>query len=732
MAITLTKWIKQWLPVIIILALLVVSLYLVNLTTINPTSSEQYGDFLIYLNGFILVILIIAVFSNLLRAIYQWYTHQAGSRFTIRLMTGFVFLTLLPLIVVSFFSMNFIGQRIDRWFDVRIERALEDSVDLSRISLETRNQQHLYELKRLANSIQDKSRTTILELVDDWRYETQAQEVVLFGQDGRFEATSVGNMATLIPQFPAQDLYYELEQLDSYYHLEPVGEDDLFSRVAVKVNYSFDGEINRQGVLTALFPISEYEKSLARSVDIAQKEYKELRFQRELIKDSFRLTLFVIMVLTVLFALWAAFVFSRRLTNPVRVLVEGTLAVAAGDLDKKLPVLERDDFSSLARSFNTMTRRLSAAQQEREQARRQLQQEHDYLFVVLEHLTSGVITLDDQLVIQRINSAASTILELPLQQFVGKTLQEAAQCCNEIAPLVQVVQPYLKIDTTEWQAEVHLEFKGKRRTLACRGAGLPRDTEQLGYVLVFDDISELIQAEHDAAWSEVARRLAHEIKNPLTPIQLSAERLARKLKHELNEESGQFLVRMTHTIVQQVDALKSMVNAFSEYAKAPALVLQDADLNQLVLNVVDLYRTNEQQVTLNTSLQLHQRVRVDVNRMRQLLVNLIKNALEAISEHSEQGLEAVITLSTQEVTVKGQHFAELVVRDSGPGINPELLPKLFDPYVTTKHKGTGLGLAIVKKIVEEHGGQISAHNHEVKGAMITLLIPIRAPQLRGV
>lgn len=230
--------------------------------------------------------------------------------------------------------MNFIGQRIDRWFDVRIERALEDSVDLSRISLETRNQQHLYELKRLANSIQDKSRTTILELVDDWRYETQAQEVVLFGQDGRFEATSVGNMATLIPQFPAQDLYYELEQLDSYYHLEPVGEDDLFSRVAVKVNYSFDGEINRQGVLTALFPISEYEKSLARSVDIAQKEYKELRFQRELIKDSFRLTLFVIMVLTVLFALWAAFVFSRRLTNPVRVLVEGTLAVAAGDLDK--------------------------------------------------------------------------------------------------------------------------------------------------------------------------------------------------------------------------------------------------------------------------------------------------------------------------------------------------------------------------------------------------------------
>lgn len=730
MAFTVAKWLKQWLPVGMILLLLAVSLYLVNLTTVNPNSSEQYGDFLIYLNGFILVILIIAVLTNLFRAIYQWHTHQAGSRFTIRLMTGFLVLTLLPLMVVSFFSMNFIGQRIDRWFDVRIERALEDSVDLSRISLETRNQQHLYELKRLASAIRNKPRLDTLEIVDNWRYEVEAHEVVLFGPDGRFEVTSVGNTETLIPQFPAQDLYYELEQADTYYHLEPVGEDDLFSRVAIKVIYDFEEGNPKEGVLTALFTISEYEKSLARSVDVAQKEYKELRFQRNLIKDSFRLTLFVIMVLTVLFSLWAAFVFSRRLTNPVRVLVEGTLAVAAGDLDKKLPVVERDDFSSLARSFNTMTRRLSAAQQEREQARRQLQQEHDYLYVVLEHLTSGVITLDEALVIQRVNSAASGILGLELNQFLDKNLQEAAQLCPELNPLVNAVTPHLTTNNNEWQAEIHLDVKGKRRTLACRGAGLPNDeNEQLGYVIVFDDISELIQAEHDAAWSEVARRLAHEIKNPLTPIQLSAERLARKLKGELSEDSGQFLNRMTNTIVQQVDALKGMVNAFSEYAKAPALALQEVDFNQLVLNVVDLYRTNEQHVTIVTELTLTTRVRVDVNRIRQLLVNLIKNALEAIGEHSTEG---TITLSAQELVLKGQTFAELTVLDSGPGINPELLPKLFDPYVTTKHKGTGLGLAIVKKIVEEHGGQISAHNHESKGAMITVLIPIRAPQVRGV
>ncbi|MEN9433188.1 MAG: hypothetical protein RLZZ422_777 [Pseudomonadota bacterium] len=723
------KWFKQWLPVVIILSLLVVSLYLVNLTTVDPKGSEQYGDFLLYLNGFILAVLIIAVLSNLFRAIYQWHTRQAGSRFTIRLMTGFVVLTVLPLIVVSFFSMNFIGQRIDRWFDVRIESALGDSVDLSRISLETRNLQHLYELKRLASVVQEKNRSDIVEIIDNWRYETEAHEVVLFAPDGRFEATSVGDANTLIPQFPAQDLYYELEQANIYYHLEPVGEDDLFYRVAIKVNYKADEGNLQEGVLTALFTMSDYEKSLARSVDIAQKEYKELKFQRNLIKDSFRLTLFVIMILTVLFSLWAAFVFSRRLTSPVRVLVEGTLAVAAGDLDKKLPVIERDDFSSLARSFNTMTRRLSAAQQERELARRQLQQEHDYLFVILEHLTSGVITLDEYLVTQRVNSAASGILNLDLLPLLGKSLPDVVQIYPELTPLVKAAIPHFQNNHTEWQVEVHLDIKGKRRTLACRGAGLPNDTEQSGYILVFDDISELIQAEHDAAWSEVARRLAHEIKNPLTPIQLSAERLARKLKGELSDDSGQFLVRMTNTIVQQVDALKGMVNAFSEYAKAPALNLQDTDLDQLILNVVDLYRTNEQHVMITTQLALEQRVRLDVNRIRQLLVNLIKNALEAIGE---QGVAGKLFISSQSIVLKGQAFAQLTVLDSGSGFSPELLPKLFDPYVTTKHKGTGLGLAIVKKIVEEHGGQISAHNHESKGAMITVLIPIRVPQERGV
>jgi nitrogen fixation/metabolism regulation signal transduction histidine kinase len=429
------------------------------------------------------------------------------------------------------------------------------------------------------------------------------------------------------------------------------------------------------------------------------------------------LTLFLIMVLTVLFSLWAAFLFSRRLTQPVRTLVEGTLAVAAGDLDKKLPVSDRDDFSLLARSFNTMTNRLSDARQEREQARRMLQQEHDYLSVVLEHLSSGVMTLDESGIIRRLNTAAGHMLQVAVGDCVGQNLASVCTVAPHLVPFQQAVAH--RLGSPEWQEEITLDAQKGRQLLVCRGAALPSDTlGQEGFVLVFDDVTDLIQAEHDAAWGEVARRLAHEIKNPLTPIQLSAERLTRKLAGELSEESASFLKRMTNTIIQQVDNLKSMVNAFSEYARAPGLHLQRVDLNAVVQEVVELYRLNEGQARIrlqldNTLPGLH----LDANRIRQLLVNLVKNALEALEEKQGDG---IVILST--------HYQEgeaiLGIQDNGAGIPAELLPRLFEPYVTTKHKGTGLGLAIVKKIVEEHAGHISARNHEAGGAMISIRFPV--------
>ncbi len=722
MANSLKKNLWQWFPAVMIFVLLLVSLSLLNMATLSQEKAERYGDLHLYFSALILALLSIVILGNLIRVFYQWRTRQAGSRFTLRLMTGFLILSLLPALFVSLFSVKLIGERIDRWFAVPVDRALEDSLELSQIALATRNRQHLAELERLANAIRGKERTDIPPLLDQF-LELGAREVFLMDRNQNLVVLATEDTETLIPRLPGRAIFQALAVRNYYYELNPAGDNSLSSQVAMRVTYGPE-ERPESGILTALFPVSEREQSLSQSVITARNEYKLLSFQRDVVKNAFRLIILVVMVMTVLFSLWAAFVFSRRLTRPVRTLVEGTLAVAAGDLEKKLPVSEKDDFSLLARSFNTMTKRLSDAQQEREQARRQLQQEHDYLNVVLEHLSSGVMTLDENRIIRRINSSASNILRQPLLEHVGQTLPELCDALPDLYPFLEVVQPHLlnMEKEGEWQSEVSLTTDSGRLLLVCRGAPLPATASgQYGSVLVFDDVTDLIQAEHDAAWGEVARRLAHEIKNPLTPIQLSAERLNRKLGKVLDEESAGFLTRMTNTIVQQVDTLKTMVNAFSEYARAPSLQLQRADLNALVQEVTELYRMNEARIEIRLMLdEQTPTLRLDPNRIRQLLVNLIKNAMEALEEN--QISDGLITISTQLLSDVEQVM--LSIRDNGPGIPADLLPRLFEPYVTSKHKGTGLGLAIVKKIVEEHSGHLGARNHEDGGAMITIRFPL--------
>lgn len=730
MADTLSKRIQHWLPMVLLFALLVVSLTLLNTATFSPQMGERYGTWQLYLNAATLLILAAIIFVHVVRVIYQWRTQQAGSRFTIRLMTGFLVLTLLPSLIISLFSMNFLGQRIDRWFQSSgpLEKGLGDAEELAQMYLAVMNRQHLVELKRLAALLKRPiTRADMVEQLDQFRYEMGAQEVLLLNSNQRLEAMSVAGTSTVIPHFPARDLFrvMSLPGREEYDHIEPLGDERLFSRVALKTRY---GQNQNEGILTALFPVSDKEWKITESVHEAGRQFKSLSYQRGLLTDAFRLTLLLVMLVTVLFAISAAFMFSRRLTQPVRTLVEGTLAVAAGDLDKKLPVHSRDDFSLLARSFNTMTKRLSEARQEREHARRQLQQEHDYLNVVLEHLSSGVLTLDENGIIRRMNSAAGNMLHIQDQPGVGYSLYAMCVTVPHLSPFANAIQAHLtSAKPTDWQQEITLNGPEGRQLLVCRGAAIPQaSVSETGYVLVFDDVTDLIQAEHDAAWGEVARRLAHEIKNPLTPIQLSAERLTRKLASELSEDSAAFLKRMTNTIIQQVDNLKNMVNAFSQYARAPTLNLQPTDLNALVQEVSELYRSNENRIQIK--LQLDEQLpalRLDIHRMRQLLVNLLKNAFEALEALEERGSTSVITLLTQ-YQATPQPQALLCIQDNGPGIPVDLLPRLFEPYVTTKHKGTGLGLAIVKKIVEEHAGHISARNLDTGGAMISIKFPLDA------
>ena len=725
MAITVRTIFFQVLPVALTFLLLAISLVLLGISTSNPQQSGSINTWLIPLNIIILLILTGLIVYNVVKAFRMLRSGKAGSRFTLRLMYAFTLLTILPVLVVSYFSMNFIGDRIDNWFNIKIEGALDDSLDLARSSLDVRMRQHLFDLERLATALTKIDAFDYASFIERQLHEMGAYEIVLLGNNKRVLVYSGDDVGELLPHFPTDDIFKKISSRGYMYQLEPVGEDGLFSRVAITLSPGIGRETL---ILTALFSFSDKELVLAENVQDTYNQYQEISYQRGLIKKSFRMTLLLIMLLSILFSIWAAFIYSLRLTKPVRELLEGTMAVASGDLQKKLPVTDENDFSLLVRSFNTMTTRLSNAQKESIQSQQQMQRQHDYLNIVLDNLTSGVITLDDDFVIRRINRSAEQVFLLPLMKYRGESFKTLCAENEDLAPLCETVMPFLESDSdreTEWQTETILFLEGVKHTIVCRGAVLPEliDGTQ-GYVLVFDDISKVIQVEHDAAWSEVARRLAHEIKNPLTPIQLSAERLQRRLKPLLDEESADLLQRMSSTIVQQVDTMKKMVNAFSEYARVPELHLKNVEINKLIKDVVELYRNNQSHAEIILDLKGNPILHVDSDRMRQLLVNLIKNALEAMKDHNSEK-SAVLTISSTMGEFKtGKQQFVLAISDNGPGIDEELLPHLFEPYKTTKIKGTGLGLAIVKRIVEEHDGRVVVKNNDIEGASFSVYLPV--------
>lgn len=719
---------------------------MLGISTKDPNRSSTINEWLIPLNVTVLVILSCLIIYNVIKALKHLRSKRAGSRFTLRLMYAFSLLTVLPVLVVSYFSMNFIGDRIDNWFDVKIEGSLDDSLELARNSLEVRMRQHLFNLERVGNALSRIDPLDYSSFIDQQTKSMGAYEIALFGSNQRVLVYSSEETGDLLPNFPTEDIIRRLSTRKYMYQLEPVGEDGLFSRVAMTLSPTNSRD---KLILTALFSFSDKERVLADNVEDTYTQYQEISYQKDLIKKGFRITLLLIMLLSMLFSVWAAFIYSIRLTKPVRNLLEATQAVASGNLQKKLDVEQNDDFSLLARSFNLMTARLSTAQQESTESQRQVQRQHDYLNTVLGSLTSGVITLDNNFAIRRINKAAEQLFDIKLLESKGKSLKKVVSQTEGLLPFYSAVMPYLlkssknqKTDDKDWQIELTLILKHVKHNLVCRGLVLPELIDgELGYVLVIDDISEVIQAEHDAAWGEVARRLAHEIKNPLTPIRLSAERLQHRLKPKLDDESAELLQRMSNTIVHQVDSMKTMVDAFSEYAKTPELTLRDINVHGLIREVVELYQMNQTNTEIVLGLEGSVILNIDGDRIRQLLVNLIKNALDAMDQNNTENtnndtnkhksISSLIIRGEIDNSDENKSQYKLTLSDNGPGIDSTLLPNLFEPYKTTKANGDGLGLAIVKRIVEEHDGRVLAKNNKDQGASIHVYLPYDASIQRG-
>jgi nitrogen fixation/metabolism regulation signal transduction histidine kinase len=504
--------------------------------------------------------------------------------------------------------------------------------------------------------------------------------------------------------------------------LEPLPEGGYLVRTAVPTGTPMLGR--ERLVVQALYPVAERLGALADTVQAAYKQFGEKDYLRKPLKASFILTLTVVLLLSLLAAWYGAIFTAQRLVQPIQDLVKGTRAVAEGDLDTRLPLTSHDEMGFLVHSFNDMTKRLRRARADQLRAQQAAETERANLAVILARLSTGVVSLEPDLSVRTANRAAGMILGEDLEASVGRRLGQFGSGEGLLAQFVEACRARLAAGEIEWREQLTFQAGMGRRVIMCACTPLPGEGESPGgYVLVFDDITGMLQAQREAAWGEVARRLAHEIKNPLTPIRLSAERMRHKLLPSMSEKDAQLLDRGTETIVQQVEAMKEMVNAFSEYARAPRFEMASVSVNKLVTEVTDLYRAQvagrgvRLNVTLDPALTT---VVADQGRLRQLLHNLLTNAVEALE--GQAGGEVAVT--TRLATREGAEVAEIAVEDNGPGFQREMIGQVFDPYVTTKARGTGLGLAIVRKIVEEHGGYIEADNRAEGGARVRVGLPL--------
>ncbi len=662
--------------------------------------------------------LVVVVGVNIVQLVLRYRRQATGSRLTLRIAAMFVVISLAPVAVVYYYSQQFLMQGVDSWFDVQIDQAMEDALGLSKASLDLYKRERLKSTEQLLTEISGSSNLGISLSLEDLRERYDSSELVLLESSGRVIASVNADPGILVPRKLDTVTLQQVRRGSNFVTLEPSDDGSGIMEVRVVV-----GDSLRSRILQAAYPTSANLTALTESVQSAYSRYKQLSFLRKSLKNTFTLALAMVLLFSLLAAVWLAFFTARRLVAPIAEIADGTRAVAQGDYDKQLPLPKaRDELGFLVSSFNVMTRRIALSRDEAARSRQRVEAQHAYLETVLGRLSSGVVALDADGCIHTANQAACDILQVPLMDFSGRSLDLLAEVSHPLAQFVDAIKGAVKADLRDWREQVTLFGVEGRQVLLCRGTPLAQpDDASEGYGLVFDDITTLIMAQRDAAWGEVARRLAHEIKNPLTPIQLSAERLRHRYLKTMTGKDAEVMERATHTIVQQVGAMKEMVNAFSDYARPPKMNPEPLVLDTLALEVLDLYRSAGYELELEVDLQAGEmQIEADPGRLRQLLHNLVKNAREAVATVDAPWIQ----VASHAEEDAGRCFVELRVADNGPGFDEETIGRLFEPYVTTKTKGTGLGLAVVKKIVEEHSGIVWAENRSEGGANVVLRLPV--------
>lgn len=697
------------LPLLLLLALLS-GLYIVaGAQGLSPAYARWYPAVFVA-TTLALLVLSLAISLRLMRLRRDLHRAEPGARLTQRLLLLLVLLALPPLLLVYGFGVRFVVTMVDSWLPANQTEALEDALALGQRYLDERSAQARRAIELVLPGLQGRENTALDQALERALDASAASQLAIFEADGRLRAVAADEPSLLLAQPPGDEALLALRGRTLHVDSERAGE-GLRIRVVARMP--------SERVLQGLFALPEAAAGQALRVEAALHASSQALYLRESLKIAFTLILSLVLLLSLFATVLMSFSLARSLVAPIADLSIATRRVAEGRFDAQLPEGEDDELGFLVRSFNRMTRELSQSRARVEASSAETERQRAFLETVLAHLSSGVLVVDGQLQLRSMNAAARQMLGLNQgEDGSGAALEALVQIAPRAVNLVEVLMQRLREGAREWREEVTLQGEdGSPHVLLLRGARLPDE----GAVAVFDDATVIDRARRDAAWAEVARRLAHEIKNPLTPIQLAAERLRRRVLPKLEDEDAQVLDRASNTIVAQVDALKDMVDSFGDYARPPSLTLAPLDLNRLAAQVLDLYE-EDARLELRRDFEPDLApLMADAGRIRQVLHNLLKNAIEAGAERGGLHVDVI----TRRVRRDGRDFVELAVCDDGPGLPPGFDAQWFEPYRSTKRRGTGLGLAIVSRIAQEHGGQFHAERRSRGGAMFVLRLPCR-------
>jgi nitrogen fixation/metabolism regulation signal transduction histidine kinase len=714
----------------LMLILGVILLVLLTQATGNRALYDRNYDRLLTVNLVVAGLLLLGLIWGASRLIIRLRQGQFGSRLLVKLAAIFALVGVVPGVLIYVVSYQFVSRSIESWFDVKVEGALVAGLNLGRVTLDTLTSDLAKQSRVAAQQLVDVQEASAAIALDRVRTQMDASDAVLWSLDGRLIATAGQSRFAMNPERPTAAQLKQVRSKLSLEIVEGLDENSSVSNSRIKVlTLVPQNSLNLKDDPWVLQISQELPATLvANALDVqsANREYQERALARDGLRKMYIGTLTLSLIMAVMAAVLIAVLLGNQLARPLLLLALGMRQVAAGDLSPKYTLQGKDELGGLTRSFAEMTQQLSDARSTVERSLDQLEAARGNLQTILDNLTAGVIVLNAGGIIHSSNPGATRVLKVPLAAHEKMSLlslpnlQNFAVGVQEQFELLSADKDRHELDHWQKSFEIHAAGQGLDATsitLVARGAILPDGMR----LLVFDDISEIVSAQRSQAWGEVARRLAHEIKNPLTPIQLSAERLERKLNGKLEESDQTVLSKSVKTIVDQVAAMKRLVNEFRDYARLPSAELNPLDLNGLIQDVMLLYAqepsenaTRAQVITdLDPTVPT---IEGDAEQLRQVVHNLIQNAQDASEAHAK------VTLTTRWSPARKR--VKLTVSDEGPGFAPSILQRAFEPYVTTKSKGTGLGLAVVKKIADEHGARLDIANlvedGVVKGAQVSL------------